>query len=232
MPSLRGPPPQSMASCSQHVRRCPSARHSMVLLLALPWGGMGQDSALTSPQGSEICCGWMFLSEGEHQVQGLTGNGPGVPLLCNTCLCRGAAGRSDVTSGARVSRGGGWGGFPLGTAGPTVNSLGSASAVVAAQQGTRAKILCALPTESCHWTKSLCSEEFQRTGWLRGSRYKLPEGRAFPQVKEFLGWNEVELICVDCGRGALGLLTFPAQWRNNSQKDLFSFQTCFFSTQR
>lgn len=47
----------------------------------------------------------MPLSEKGHWVQGLTGNGPGVLLLCDTCLCCGAAGRSDVTSGTRVSQG-------------------------------------------------------------------------------------------------------------------------------
>lgn len=152
---------QSMISWSYHVPRFPCSRCSVVLLLALPWGGMG--SALTSPQESEIYCGGMSLSEKGHLVQGLSGSGPGVPLLCNTRLCCGAAERSDITSGARVSQGGGWGGFPLGTAGPSTDSLGSASAVAAAQQGTRAKILCTLPTESCHWAKTFCSEGFQRT---------------------------------------------------------------------
>lgn len=152
--------------------------------------------------------------------------------MCKTCLCPGAAGRSDVTFSARVSCGEGWGGFTPRTAGPSANSSGSANAVTATQQGTRAKILCALPTESCHWAKMLCSEEFQGTSWLRRNRYKLPKGMVLPQLKEFFGWDEVELVCVDCGRGILELLPFPALWRNKSQKDLFSFQTCFFSTQK
>lgn len=51
-------------------------------------------------------------------------------------------------------------------------------------------------------------------------------------AKEFFGWDEVQLVCVDYGRGILEFLPFAALWRNNSQKDLFSFQTGSFSTQK
>lgn len=76
-------------------------------------------------------------------------------------------------------------------------------------RGHKSKGLCALLPENSRWAKNHLIKKFERTWQLKGTRAKPPEVNALPQLLKDYGWDVVEQVCVDYGRGATMGMLFP-----------------------